>query len=122
MCDVVLDFEALHASLDWMLKLGISEPSEVYVGATTRTVHSNVKKVAIRRGLQPMVGSGQAKRRWPEFTRYSKKTVTCLSSKTHWKGKTWSNWRSAWISRRPFQRNPHDFRTNASRKNERQRD
>src|SRR5947208_7688586 len=23
MCDVVLDFEALHASLDWMLKLGI---------------------------------------------------------------------------------------------------
>ena len=58
MCDVVLDFDALRPPSRLDIEARNSELTEVYVRQISRTIHSNVEKVAFPRRLQSVVASG----------------------------------------------------------------
>jgi hypothetical protein len=58
MCDVVLDFDAPRPPSRLDIEARNSELTGVYVGQISRTVHSNVEKVAFCGGFQSVVASG----------------------------------------------------------------
>src|SRR6266516_6495812 len=93
----------------------ISTVNYDYARRISRKLSAPIEKVAIQRRLQSVVASRWGKRCWPTGAQDQARAVTRVSLRATQKGPTRSGRRSAWISRRSFQRNPHDFRAHSAR-------
>src|SRR5947207_5269773 len=100
----------------------ISTVNYDYARRISRKLSAPIEKVAIQRRLQSVVASRWGKRCWPTGACDQAQAVTRVSLRATQKGPTRSGRRSAWVPRRSFQRNPHDFRAHSLRAEDGRRD
>src|SRR6266480_2339508 len=100
----------------------ISTVNYDYARRISRKLSAPIEKVAIRRRLQSVVASRWGKRCWPTGAGDQAQAVMRVSLRATQNGPTRSGRRSAWLPRRSFQRNPHDFRAHSLRAKDGRRD